>query len=136
MKHNTFKRSISTFAAALLFISAFAQSDGYDVFLPIAKYLKAGDAESLSAWFADNLEISIFSESNDSSKNQAKLILKSFFGNYTPRDFQITHTAGRSNMKYAIGSLTAGGELFAVTIFVSNKGNSFKIQQLKIEKMQ
>ena len=95
-----------------------------------------GDAEKLSAWFADNLEICIFSTTNDSSRNQAKQIMKSFFDSYTPRSFDINHTAGRTNMKYALGSLNAGGEVFEVTIFVNYKDNSYKIQQLKIEKSE
>ena len=39
-------------------------------------------------------------------------------------------------MKYALGDLNAGGETFLVTIFVSNKGESYRIQQLKIERVQ
>lgn len=112
------------------------QNAGFDVFVPIAKYMKEGDAEKLSAWFADNLEISIFSISNDSSKNQARQILKTFFSSYTPREFVISHRAGRANMKYALGSLNAGGETFIVTIFVSYKDTSYKIQQLKIERIE
>ncbi len=115
-------------------ISATAQDKSYDVFNPIAKYIRMGDAEKLSAWFADNLEVSIFSNTNDSSRNQAKQIIKSFFDSYTPRSFNINHTAGRSNMKYALGSLNAGGEVFEVTIFVNYKDNNYKIQQIKIEK--
>lgn len=113
-----------------------AQDDGYDVFVPIAKYIRLGDAEKLSAWFDDSLEISIISNTSDSSKNQAKQILKAFFDSYSPRGFDITHTAGRSNMssnmKYAIGRLSAGGESFEVTIFVTFKQDTYKIQQLKI----
>lgn len=112
---------------------AHAQESGYDVFNPISKYLRLGDAEKLSAWFSDNLEITIFSDSSDSSRNQARQILKSFFNSYTPRAFEITHKAGRSNMKYALGTLTAGGEVFVVTIFVNYKDNCYKIQHLKIE---
>ena len=115
-------------------ISATAQDKSYDVFNPIAKYIRMGDAEKLSAWFADNLEVSIFSNTNDSSRNQAKQIIKSFFDSYTPRSFNINHTADRSNMKYALGSLNAGGEVFEVTIFVNYKDNNYKIQQIKIEK--
>ena len=96
---------------------------------------ETGDAEKLSAWFSDNLEITIFSDSNDSSRNQARQIVKSFFRSYTPRSFEITHRAGRSNMKYALGTLNAGGELFIVTIFVGYDDMSYKIQHLKIEKM-
>lgn len=123
-------------SVALLCANPSARSDGYDVFIPIAKYIGQGDADKLSAWFADNLEISIMSTTNDSSKNQAKQILKSFFATYTPRSFEINHTASRSNSKYALGYLNAGGEVFMVTIFVSNCKNEFKIQQLKIDRIR
>ncbi len=113
----------------------FAQDSGYDVFNPIAKYLASGDADKLSAWFSDNLEVTIFSDSNDSSRNQARQIVKSFFRSYTPRSFEITHKAGRSNMKYALGNLNAGGEVFLVTIFVSFDDTAYKIQHLKIERI-
>ena len=72
---------------------------------------------------------------NDSSRSQARQILKTFFNSYTPRSFDLTHKAGRANMKYALGSLNAGGEIFIVTIFVSYKDTSYKIQQIKIERM-
>ena len=114
---------------------ASAQYTSYDVFNPIAKYIALGDAERLSAWFSDNLEVSIFSNSNDSSCSQARQIMKSFFKSYTPRSFEINHKAGRSNMKYALGTLNAGGELFTVTIFVSYKDSDYRIQHLKIERI-
>ena len=77
---------------------ATAQQSGYEVFVPIAKYISKGDVNRLSAWFADNLEISIISSTNDSSRNQARQILKNFFDNYTPRSFEINHMASRGNM--------------------------------------
>ena len=119
----------------LLPIGSKAQDKTYDVFTPIAKYMAQGDAERLSAWFSDNLEITIFSNSNDSSRSQALQIMKSFFKSYTPRSFDISHTAGRSNMKYALGTLNAGGEMFLVTIFVNLMDNGYRIQQIKIERL-
>lgn len=126
---------VTVFAVMLSVNRASAQDTGYDVFNPIAKYLASGDAEKLSAWFSDNLEITIFSDSNDSSRNQARQIVKSFFRSYTPRSFEITHKAGRSNMKYALGTLNAGGEMFLVTIFVGYDNSAYKIQHLKIERI-
>lgn len=124
-------------AAAVSFLcgKTMAQDNGYDVFNPIAKYLSMGDADKLSAWFSDNLEVTIFSRSNDSSRNQARQIVKTFFKSYTPRSFEINHKAGRSNMKYALGTLNAGGELFNVTIFVSYNDTDYRIQHLKIERI-
>lgn len=125
----------ATVVAMFFAIGVWAQDSGYDVFNPISKYFGRGDAEKLSAWFSDNLEITVFSDSNDSSRNQAKQILKSFFNSYTPRSFEITHKAGRSNMKYALGTLNAGGEVFLVTIFVNYKDSGYKIQHIKIEQV-
>ena len=124
--------------AALIFVcgKASSQDRGYEVFTPISKYLAQGDADKLSAWFSDNLEITIFSETSDCSRNQACQLLKSFVKSYTPRSFEIVHKAGRTNMKYALGTLTAGGEHFMVTIFVGFKDSSYKIQHLKIERME
>ena len=119
----------------LLGVGAGAQDKGYDVFVPIGKYMASGEAEKLSAWFADNLEITIFSTSNDTSRNQARQIMKSFFKSYTPRAFEIGHKAGRANMKYALGTLHAGGEMFLVTIFVALQDDVYKIQQIKIERL-
>ena len=112
-----------------------AQPAGYDVFVPISKYMAQGNADNLSAWFDDNLEIAVVSQGSNASKAQAKQIVKAFFENYTPRSFEVNHTAGRDNMKYALGTLKAGGENFSVTIFVSSKGKTYKIQQLKIERL-
>ena len=113
-----------------------AQDKSPDAFASISKYISQGNAEALSAWFADNLEITVLSRGGTSSKAQAKQILKSFFETYTPRKFEISHIAGRPNMKYALGTLNAGGETFNVTIFVSVRDGDCKIQQLKIERVQ
>ena len=111
-----------------------AQPAEFDVFIPISKYMAQGNADRLSAWFDDNLEVTVNTSTGTSaSRAQARQIVKTFFENYTPRSFDISHTAGKDNMKYALGTLKAGGESFSVTIFVSNKGKFFKIQQLKIE---
>ena len=127
-----FAKIFTSLTVMLSLFSGTAVADSYDVFVPIAKYLGNGDAERLSAWFDDNLEITIMSTTNDSSKNQAKQILKAFFDNHTPRSFEIRHTASQS----ALGFLNAGGEVFEVTIFVSDCGGRYKIQQLKIDRIR
>lgn len=111
------------------------RDSSYDVFLPIAKYFAAGDVESLSAWFAPSLEMSIIQSSENTSKNQARQVLKTFFNRHSPRAFEIMHQAGRENMKYVLGDLTAGGEHFSVTIFVcTGPDGKFQIQQIKIDR--
>ncbi len=128
--------SVSAAQAQAQVKSTLVQNASYDVFNPITKYIRLGDVEKLSAWFSDNLEITVLSDTNDASKSQAKQILKSFFDTYKPRAFDIKHTAGRDAMKYALGTMVAGGDAFQVTIFVSLQGTNYLIQQIKIEKQE
>ena len=118
--------------------AALAQDNSYDVFIPISKYISQGDADKLSAWFDDNLEVSVLSSSSNSSRNQARQIMKGFFETYTPRSYDISHKAGRPNMKYALGTLNAGGETFVVTVFVKYKKEEegYKVQMIKIERSE
>ncbi len=115
-------------------VPAAAPENGDDVFIPISKYIASGNAEALSAWFADNLEIAVLARVSDASRAQARQIVKTFFDTYKPRSFVINHTAGRANMKYALGTLKAGGETFNVTIFLSCKDDTYRIKQLKVER--
>ena len=88
----------------------------------------------MSAWFAENLELDVLGAINNCTKNQAKLIMKNFFTNYTPKKFSIVHKGGKTPMKYAVGSLNAGGEKFRIILFVKSNGSVDSVQQLRIEK--
>ncbi len=119
-----------------LLISDFtrAQESGGDVFNPICKYIQTGDSEKLSAWFADNLELDILGAVNNCSRNQAKLIMRNFFTNFNPKHFDIIHKSGKAPMKYAVGTLDAGGEKFRIILYVKTNDAKSYIQQIKIER--
>lgn len=104
------------------------------VFVPIAKYLQRGDAECLAAWFADNLQVNVMGAVSNCSRSQARQIIRNFFTNYTPRDFEIVYKSGTYPMEYAVGNLDSGGNIFTVTILVKTNDAGNYIEQLKIEK--
>jgi hypothetical protein len=114
--------------------SALKAQQAQDVFVPIGKYIQQGDSESLSAWFANNLELDILGKTSDCSKVQATQIMKDFFVNYTPKAFSVIHKSGKAPLTYAIGSLSAGGEKFRITLFVMTQEKGNQIQQLRIER--
>lgn len=118
--------------ASLLKVDARAIDDG-DVFIPIAKYMEAGDSEKLSVWFADNLQVDVMGTINNCTRNQAKLILRNFFTNHTPKEFKIMHKSGRPPMNYAVANLDAGGSQYRVIIFVKSVDGKNEILQIKIE---
>ena len=107
--------------------------DDGDVFIPIAKYMEAGDAEKLSVWFADNLQVEVLGSINNCTRNQAKLIMRNFFTNHTPKSFKIMHKSGRPPMNYAVANLDAGGSQYRVIIFVKSVEGRNEILQIKIE---
>ena len=113
--------------------ASFAQKQA-DVFGPIGKYLQMGDSDKLSAWFANNLELDILGSVSACSKVQATQIMKDFFVSYTPKSFSIIHKSGKAPLTYAIGSLSAGGEKFRITLFVMTQEKGNQIQQLRIER--
>jgi len=131
-------KKIYWFASLLLvFLTAgpsTAQDTTQDVFTPIGKYIQSGDYEKLSAWFADNLELDMLGAVNNCTRNQAKLIMKNFFTRYTPKKFTILHKSGKAPMKYAVGSLSAGGERFRVILYVKTTDAESHIEQLKVER--
>lgn len=105
-----------------------------DAFTPIGKYIQSGDYDNLSVWFAVNLEVNIFGESNNCSRNQARLVMKNFFEEYTPKNFTVIHKSGQATMKYALGELTAGGEVFRILIFVNIIDGKSYIEQIVIDR--
>ena len=105
-----------------------------DVFTSIGKYIESGDSDKLAAWFADNLELDVTGSVNSCTRSQAKLIMKNFFSNNTPKKFTIIHKSGRPPMSYAVGSLSAGADKYRVIIYVRSEDGKNSIQQMRIEK--
>ena len=105
-----------------------------DVFVPLEKYIAKGDAEALASWFNTSLEVDILGKTSISSKQQAKQILKDFFSENTPKSFSFTFRGGKVPMKYAVGSLNAGGSKFRVIVFVKTTAEGNHIEQIRIEK--
>ena len=107
--------------------------DDGDVFIPIARYMEAGDSDKLSVWFADNLQVDVLGTINNCTRNQAKLIIRNFFAKNTPKSFKIMHKSGRPPMNYAVANMDAGGSQYRVIIFVKSVDGKNEILQIKIE---
>ena len=100
-----------------------AQTAEFDVFIPIGKYMAQGDADKLSAWFDDNLEIAVVSQASSASKAQARQILRTFFESNSPRSMSMT--AGKSmpyNFAQGFVELTNGHLLKGAGCFMRRIG--------------
>ena len=129
-----YKRTILFLVLSLLMGGTLRAQVNDDFLSPVERYIARGDVESLSRWFDDALEVTIFSRCNESSINQARQILQTFFNIYTPKGFKISHVVEKPNIEYVLGALDAGGEDFTVTLFVSKQDSRCLIQQMKIDR--
>ena len=88
---------------------------------------KAGDAEKIAKFFAENIDLKILDKENLYSKSQSELILKDFFENYPPSEFEIVHEGKSGQTDYMIGDLTSGKNTFRVKI---NTKTTNKVQYI------
>ncbi|MBN1132873.1 MAG: DUF4783 domain-containing protein [Bacteroidales bacterium] len=96
--------------------------------------MRKGDAEELSLFFHQNLEMTILEKVYMSSKTQATRIMEDFFRNNTPIDFTISFEGTKEKSRYAIGILKTKDNSFRVNLFFLIRDDEKLIYYLSIEK--
>lgn len=100
----------------------------------ISKAISNGDAEALSQYFDDKVEVSILDNENLYDKVQAKKALQSFFAKNKPESYTQVHdgTSKGAGSKYTIGNLKANGKVFRVYVYMKVAGDNCTIQEISI----
>lgn len=93
-----------------------------------------GNANALAELFNSTVEIRILDEENVYAKQQAAVVIDSFFRKYPPSDFSVQHRNNRDNNSFIIGILRCQSESFRVSLFMKGSGSSQKIHQITITK--
>ena len=94
---------------------------------------KAGNAEELSKFFHNNVELIILEKEDVYSRTQAEQILRKFFLDHKPSGFRIIFEGGKENSRYAIGSLATRDTTYRIYILIKNQEGGPLIHQLRIE---
>ena len=107
-----------------------AQTDA-KVFNSIISCFQKNDSQQLSNKFANNIDLTVSEADGTYSKQQASIIIKSFFEDHKTTSFKIKHK-GASNERthYAVGDLISGKKKWSVYILLDKES---KIIQLQIE---
>ncbi len=100
----------------------------------IVTCFKTGNAEMLSTFFYKNIELQILDDENVYSKTQAEQIVKRFFQQNKPVDFEIRHQSGKDGSEYAIGILHTNKANFRVYFLIKTQEDKQYIHQLSIKK--
>ncbi|MBK8558057.1 MAG: DUF4783 domain-containing protein [Lewinellaceae bacterium] len=101
----------------------------------ITQALSSGDVETLSKYFADNVEISIKDNEQLYPKAKATEVVRSFFSSNKPKSFQQVHegTSRENSDRYCIGNLSATNGSYRVYLYLKAAGNTLKIQEIRFD---
>ena len=95
---------------------------------------KKGDANQISNFFGNSVDLTIPENEGVYSKIQAKLILKTFFLKNQPSDFKVLHNGDSKNSShYCIGSLKTNKGNYRTYLLYNQKDGNITILELKIE---
>jgi hypothetical protein len=125
----------------LLFLIAFAPAvlfakQGNPSLETIAAALNTGDVETLSKYFADNVEISIQDKEQVYRKGEATEVMRGFFNSNKPKAFSQVHkgTSRENSDQYCIGNLSASSGNYRVYLYLKVTGANMLIQEIRLDK--
>ena len=118
----------------LFLLSAFSFSLSAQDISGISKAIQQGDAKSIAIHFSDNVDLKIPGTDGVFSKQQAELILKSFFEEGTIANYELKHQGKSKNGSYyLIGSLTREKQLYRTYILLKKNGEKHQILEFNVE---
>ena len=123
-----FSTALATFCQ-----SVFAQSNEL-VLNSIGECFVDHDAEKLSTFFNDRVEITLQGQSKEYAKNQAKFVMKDFLNTYPPAAFSFTHEGQTENTIYALATYRSPEGTFEVDLYLKLDHDGYVIDQIKFER--
>jgi hypothetical protein len=99
----------------------------------VVSAIKVGDANRISRYFDNMVEISLNEKRHSYSKSQAEMIIRDFFSNKGIKSFKIVHRGSSNDSEYCVGSLTTESGEYRTTIFMKVRGDKKVIQELTFE---
>ncbi len=121
-------------ALATICQSVIAQSNNELVLNRIGECIVDHDAEKLSTFFNDRVEITLQGQSKEYAKNQAKYVMKDFLNTYPPAAFSFTHEGQTENTIYALATYRSPEGTFEVDLYLKLDQDGYVIDQIKFEK--
>ncbi|MEO6812755.1 MAG: DUF4783 domain-containing protein [Ginsengibacter sp.] len=103
-------------------------------FTEVINAIRSGNANEMSKYFDNTVEITIPQRSNSYSKSQAELVLRDFFNDNNVKGFETIHKSENAGSQYCIGNLTTVNGVFRTTIYMKQKGDKQVIQEMRFEK--
>ena len=102
----------------------------------ITRAISRGDADGISIYFDESVELAILNDEDVYSKTEASKKLKAFFNEYPPQGYSQVHrgTSKSTDSVYCIGNLSTGKAVFRVYIYMRVNGEQHLIQEVRFDK--
>ena len=120
---------LSTIVIAFL-MSAFKPITGLD---DVINALKGGNAQELSKYIDDNIEISLPDKSDNYSRTQAVMVLKDFFSNNGVTGFDVQFKGENGGGQYCIGNLKTKSGVYRTTVFMKSNDGKQVIKEIRFK---
>ena len=125
------KRLLLFSSLALIFlISAFKPISGLD---DVINALKNGNAQELSKYIDDNIEISLPDKSDSYSRAQAVMVLKDFFTNNGVTGFEIQFKGENGGSQFCVGKLITKSGNYRTTVFMKTKDGKQLVKEIRFQ---
>ena len=118
---------------AMVMMSFFAQPGTID---EVIGALRSGDADGLSKYFDDNVELTLPVKSDSYSKAQAQVIIKDFFGNNGVKGFELKHKGDSPGGHYCIGTLQTKSGNFRAHVFMKAKSGKEVVKEISFASIE
>lgn len=118
-------------AVCTLFLLSFTPYYSID---EVVNAIRSGNANQLSKYFDDRVDISIPGKNDNYSKSQGELILKDFFSNNDVKDFQVKHKGENNGSEFCFGVLRTQSGNYRTKLYMKQKGNRQVLQEIGLQR--
>ena len=127
------KYFILLLVTSLSVLASFSDQSDID---QVISALHQGDANRLSNYFDESVEITLPEKSDNYSKAQAVLILKDFFYNNGVKSFEVKHKGEQGGGLFCIGTLQTKAGNYRTTVFMKMKSKSHFIKEIRFQAIE
>jgi hypothetical protein len=114
----------------LVVISAFRPINGLD---DVINALRNGNAQELSRYVDDNIEISLPDKSDSYSRAQAVMVLKDFFANNGVTGFEMQFKGENGGSQFCVGKLLTRSGSYRTTVFMKTKEGKQLVKEIRFQ---
>ena len=96
----------------------------------VVSAMRTGNANQLSRYFDDRIDIQLPTKSDNYSRTQAEMILKDFFSSNEVKNFQVKHKGENNGAQFCIGLLQTRNGNYRTKLYMKQKGDRQVLQEI------